>query len=320
MIRNDGFTRASPVRLHLRTDSLNRSFAIIGDKSFATMSATSSVPGRIRLLALDADGTLVGPDGVVRPAVKEAVAMAQDRGLLVVVCTGRRYRTARPILEELDLDGPVVVHNGVVVKDARTGKTTEQHFLPDEFFAPVMEIMGDLGPPLVYVDRYFDGIDLYAEPADRCHEFQAEYLDSNPNVVHEVESVAALPTGSVVMISSMADSESLLTLKGRIEGQFGDRVQTNYIMNTNYRGHILEVTRAGVSKWTALAKLCEGLGIAPSEIAAIGDDTNDIEMIVNAGMGIAMGNAVDDVKRVADYETESNARDGVARAIERLLS
>ena len=80
------------------------------------------------------------------------------------------------------------------------------------------------------------------------------------------------------------------------------------------------MTRAGVSKWTALAKICEGLGIAPSEIAAIGDDTNDIEMIVNAGMGIAMGNAVDDVKRVADYETESNARDGVARAIERLLS
>ena len=118
--------------------------------------------------------------------------------------------------------------------------------------------------------------------------------------------MAALPTGSVVMISSMADSESLLTLKGRIAGQFGNRVQTNFIMNTNYRGHILEVTRAGVSKWTALAKICEGLGIAPSEIAAIGDDTNDIEMIVNAGMGIAMGNAVADVQRVADYETAAS--------------
>lgn len=283
------------------------------------MARSTSLASDVRLLALDADGTLVDPEGELRPAVKQAVTSARNRGVMVVLCTGRRYRTARPLIDALELEGPVIVHNGVVVKDARTGETTEEQFLPSELFAPVMEVMSGVAPPLVYVDRYFDGVDLYAEPTDRCHDFQAEYLEDNPNVVHEVDSVARISSDEIVMISSMADSDSLLSLKGEVDSRLGARVQTNYLMNTNYRGHILEVTRAGVSKWTALERLCKGLGISPSEVAAIGDDRNDLDLIANAGIGIAMDNAVDEVKQAADWVTESNARDGVARAIERLF-
>ncbi len=274
----------------------------------------------LRLLALDADGTLADPQGHVRPAVREAVARVREAGVLVVVCTGRRYRTVKPLLDELDLDGPVVLHNGVLVKDANSGETLADAFLPASLYTPALELMRSVAPPLVYVDRYFEGIDVFHEPKGRCHAFQAEYLDANPGVAHPVETLASARGDGVVMISSMADADSLLPLRERIESSLSGQVQTNFIMNKNYQGHILEITRAQVSKWSALEAIARERGVAAEQIAAIGDDTNDTEMIARSGLGIAMGNAVDEVKEAADLVTESNERDGVAVAIERLLS
>ena len=91
-------------------------------------------------------------------------------------------------------------------------------------------------------------------------------------------------------------------------------------MNKNYRGHILEVTHAGVSKWSALEALARDRGIEASQIAAIGDDTNDTAMVSAAGLGVAMGNAVDEVKAAADHVTDTNDRDGVAQVIDALLA
>ncbi len=283
------------------------------------MSQGTARRSSLRMLALDADGTLVDSQGQLRPTVRDAVAEAQAAGLRVVVCTGRRYRTVRPLLEALDLSGPVVLHNGVLVKDAHSGETMAGQFLPDSLYQPALGLMRGIAPPLVYVDQYFEGIDVYHEPLGRCHEFQAEYLSSNPDVIREVDCLGSTPAESVVMISLMADGETLSSLRSEIESELGESVQTNFVMNKNYRGHILEITRAGVSKWGALRALAEGFGIAPSEIAAIGDDTNDTQMIAGAGVGIAMGNAVDEVKAAADFVTESNDCDGVARAIEKLL-
>lgn len=283
------------------------------------MSHSPGLHSRPRMLALDADGTLVDSQGTLRPAVRNAVAAARAGGMLVVVCTGRRYRTVRPLLEALDLSGPVVVHNGVIVKDARSGETLAGNFLPHPLYRPALAIMRGIAPPLVYVDRYFEGVDVYHEPPGRCHEFQAEYLSSNSDVVHEVDSLADAPAESIIMVSLMADGESLLDVRSAIERELGESVQTNFIMNKNYRGHILEITRAGVSKWEALHDIARDEEIEPSEIAAIGDDTNDTEMIARAGIGIAMANAVEEVKAVADFVTDSNDDDGVARAIERLL-
>ncbi len=274
----------------------------------------------LRLLAIDADGTLVDSRGEIRAAVRTAVRRVRDAEVEIVVCTGRRYRTVKPLLDELELSGPVVLHNGVLVKDARTGETLADSFLPASLYTPALELMHSVAPPLVYVDRYFDGIDVFHEPVERCHDFQAEYLDANPGVTHPVETLSHPPEGGVVMISSMADADTLLPLKDRIDDALEERVQTNFIMNKNYRGHILEITRGGVSKWSALEAIAAERGIEPSQIAAIGDDTNDTEMVARAGLGIAMGNAVPEVKEAADHITESNDLEGVALAIERLLS
>lgn len=153
---------------------------------------------RFRLIALDADGTALDPDGRVRPAVRAAVGAAQQRGVRVVLCTGRRYRTALPILEALELDGAAVVHNGAVVKDAHNGATLHHNYLPRDLYPVALSIMRKLGPPLVYVDHYHENLDLVTETPERSHPYQEEYWRDNTDVGRVVDSLDRPPSDALV--------------------------------------------------------------------------------------------------------------------------
>ena len=122
-------------------------------------------PMRFRLLALDADGSLLDPEGQLRPRVREAVAEARRRSCEVVLCTGRRHRTARGILEALDLDGPAVVQNGVRVVDGPSGRTLRGRYLPEDLYPAVIEVVRRFGPPLVYIDSPQRDIDIVVDDA-----------------------------------------------------------------------------------------------------------------------------------------------------------
>jgi hypothetical protein len=96
-------------------------------------------------------------------------------------------------------------------------------------------------------------------------------------------------------------------------------VRTHELENKGYGGHILEFLALGTGKWAAARRLAEAEGIAPEEIAAVGDDSNDLDLVRDAGLGIAMGNAVPAVRAAADLVVASNERDGVVLAIEEVL-
>src|SRR5258706_15728945 len=109
---------------------------------------------RYRLLALDVDGTLLDPAGVLRPTVRDAVLAVQQRGVRVVLCTGRRFRTARPMAQELELSGPLIVHNGALVKDYASGATLQQHYMPTDVHQEAAHLLGSLSTPMLYVDGF----------------------------------------------------------------------------------------------------------------------------------------------------------------------
>ena len=123
---------------------------------------------RLRLVALDLDGTLLDPYGKLTPAVRDAVGRVAARGLRVVLCTGRRFRTALPHARALGLDGAIVVNNGAIVKDLVTSETIQHAYLPGDAFDDVIGHVRSHGPPLVYVDTYLDGVDIVTERADRA--------------------------------------------------------------------------------------------------------------------------------------------------------
>ena len=122
---------------------------------------------------------------------------------------------------------------------------------------------------------------------------------------------------SLVMMSWMAEASGLEERVPALEEALGSRIRTNFIMNKNYRGHILEVVAPDSGKWPALRQIAADASIEPHEIAAIGDDNNDVEMLRNVGLGIAMGNAVPAALEAAEHIAPSNEEDGAAAAIER---
>jgi len=272
-----------------------------------------------RLLALDLDGTILDPYGKLSGGVRRSVDAARRRGLRVVLCTGRRFRTALPAARELALTGAIVVHNGVLVKDIQTGRTELEHYLPAELCRELLALLRETAPPLVYVDAYHERIDLLTERRDRAHPFQNEYLDDNHEFIRVVDDLAANERHDVILMSTMANVEALEALRERARDELGDRVLTHVLMNKVYRGHILEFLSPRSGKWPTLRSIAAREGIAPEEIAAVGDDDNDVEMIREAGLGIAMGNAVAAARAAADVVVRSNAEGGVIEAIERVL-
>jgi len=274
---------------------------------------------RPRLLALDIDGTLLDPFGKLAERVREAVAAAHRRGLQVVLCTGRRFRAALPMAQALGLDGAIVVHNGALVKDIATGRTELTHYLPADLCRGVLALVRELSPPMVYVDAYHEQTDILTEADARAHGVQTAYLADNAPYTRYVEDLTALPHDNVILMSLMGSGAPLAALAGRARDAFGDRVLTHLLMNKVYREHILEFLAPGAGKWPALVRLAERRGIAPAEIAAVGDDENDVEMIREAGLGIAMGNAVDAARAAARITVRSNAEGGALEAIEQVL-
>jgi Cof subfamily protein (haloacid dehalogenase superfamily) len=273
---------------------------------------------RYRMLALDLDGTLLDPAGELRPAAREAVARALRAGLRVVLCTGRRYRTALPVAEALGLAGPLVVHNGALVKQAATGATVEASYLPEPLVPQILAALLPHGPPLVYVDGWPE-TDIVTETRSPRSAHQLEYLEDHADHTHFVEDLAAVAHGDVIMMSVMTDAAMLSQLRADALRSLGSRVRTHELENKGYGGHILEFLALGTGKWAAARRLAEAEGIAPEEIAAVGDDLNDLDLIRDAGLGIAMGNAAPAVRAAADLVVASNERDGVVLAIEEVL-
>jgi 5-amino-6-(5-phospho-D-ribitylamino)uracil phosphatase len=272
-----------------------------------------------RLLALDVDGTLLDPSGELRPTVRDTVMAVQQRGLQVVLCTGRRFRTARPLAQALQLDAPLVVHNGALVKDLASGQTLQQSYIAAEMYHPALALLRRLSTPMMYVDAFHENVDILTEPMERAHPFQREYLQDQFAHCRIVDDIASPLAHGVLMLSIMADGTNLQALRPVVEQTLGTRGRVHLLVNKNYQGYILEILQAGVSKWQALQQLAAQQGITPEEIIAVGDDHNDLDMIRYAGLGIAMGNAVDTVKAAADAITGSNAEDGLVQALERFI-
>ena len=274
---------------------------------------------RYRLLALDVDGTLLDPAGELRPTVRDAVIAVQQRGLRVVLCTGRRFRTALPLAQALQLDGPIVVHNGALVKDATSGQTLQRQYMSAAMYHQAQLLLRQLSTPMAYIDAFHENVDIITEPMERAHPFQQEYLQDNLAHCRIVDAVDTPPAHGVVLMSIMADGQSLQALRLAVEQTLGSQGRVHLLLNKNYQGHILEVLQAGVSKWQGLQYVASQQGIAPEEIMAVGDDHNDLDMIRYAGLGIAMGNAVAEVLEAADVVTGSNAEDGLVQALARFV-
>ena len=213
----------------------------------------------------------------------------------------------------------MVVNNGVLVKDVESGLTLHGDYLARETLPAVLPLMREAGSPMLYVDGREQDSDILVEGRERAHHFQLEYLDDHAQHARFVDDLVTEAPDEIVMLSLMGEESTLAELRERAQQRLDARVRTNWIENKNYQGRILEFLSASASKWSGLFRVAVAAGIDVSEVAAVGDDANDLEMIAGAGLGIAMGDAPEEVQAAADEVVATNGEGGLIEAVERVL-
>ncbi len=261
----------------------------------------------IKLIAIDLDDTLLDHSRTISPRARAAIAAAMAKGVTVTVATGRMFCSALPYAQQLGLDVPLITYNGALIKCGLSGETLRHLPLDMATARALLALFRDRG---WYVQVYLDDV-LYVRERDA----NARYYET----IAGVESVPVgdelwSPAGPPTKMLAMGDPAEIPAIEAAVRAVGGDRVYTA-ASKANY----LEMTDPAANKGAALAFLAGRLGIDRSEVMAIGDSSNDLDMVEYAGWGVAMGNASPRVKAAAQAVTEANDADGVAAAIERFV-
>lgn len=268
-----------------------------------------------RLFALDMDGTLLNEEMRIEPRTADKLAALSARGVEIVLCSGRRFSAAVGYARELGLFGPIVVNNGAVVKEVATGRTLYAGYFPQEQLPPLLGLLREMGLPAVLLtDRYPD-YDFFVDVAEDGNEYHTEYVTLNRDMARVVEDLAAVRCEKATQVNVFHTYPTLLAAERKIGEAMDGKVSSVIISHVKYKGCSLEIAAPGSSKWKALRWLAEQRGIQPEEIVAIGDDVNDVQMVRGAGYGVAVANARDEIKAVADYVTRHPNNLGVEEAM-----
>ncbi|WP_285115035.1 HAD family hydrolase [Leifsonia sp. fls2-241-R2A-40a] len=260
------------------------------------------------LIALDVDGTLIHEDETIGDAVREAVARVRDAGHEVMLATGRSWETARPIHEQFGLKSEFVVcANGALTmkRDDTLDGGYRREFI--EVFDPT-EVLETIRPHLPsgsFMVEGPTGFRRYTEGMTDWELVNAEQVPFDELLQH--------PATRVVVVSPEHDTEEFLSIVDRM----GLQRVTYAIGWTAW----LDISPDGVSKATAMERVRRALDIPRSRVVAIGDGRNDIELLTWAsaeGLGVAMGQAPDEVKAVAGRTTSTVVEDGVAEVLDTL--
>ena len=267
----------------------------------------------IRLIAMDMDGTLLGDNGQITAGNILALRRAVERGIHIAICSGRLHGDASYFVADAGLNTCHILSlNGACGADAPHGPFYATHKLSGEVVQSVLRTLeeadmtyGVFQPERVLIHNASRPTGMVNWGNHRGREKAPEYLFSS-------EAMARyLPEGACKIVTvEDVQPERLAPVRQRLERVVGLEVTSSW-------GNNLEMMPRGVNKGTALRELTQRLGLQPEQVMACGDYDNDLEMIEYAGCGVAMGNAVDAIKRAARFISRDHNDDGVGYAIGR---
>lgn len=283
----------------------------------------------IKLLALDLDGTVLDSRGQIPEENRIAIRNAENAGVLVTIATGRRFRDARHIGQELELNAPLVTHNGALLKFADTLDTVDVSLLETDVALEIVRVGkkygGDalvsadpVGKGTMIYDRISDDnvpLQRYIQWAEKMHGPEAH------EAVHHVSSLeAALNDHAVIHISFSGGCAAMKELEGFLRRELGETVTLLATIYPKLDFTLLDILPHHASKGVGVRRLAELNNLTSENIMVIGDNFNDIEMLEFAGTPVVMGNADPTLLERDEFHiTASNDEHGVASAIERFI-
>ena len=262
---------------------------------------------RIALVVSDVDGTLLTKDKVLTEAAKAAVHQLHEAGIGFTITSSRPTIGMRFLIEPLQIKLPIGPFNGSSIVDPQL-KPVEQHLIPAPAVQRCLEVLNEFG-----VDIW-----LFTNEHWLIRNGNGEY------VAHEQHTIRADPTivadftpylsAACKIVGSSPDPALLQRCESAVQKALG--AEANAVRSQSY---YLDITPPGCDKGTFVQAIAKRLGIATDAIATIGDMQNDLAMFRQSGLSFAMGNATDDVKKLATHITTSNENEGFAGAMAMIL-
>ena len=264
---------------------------------------------RYRVIILDVDGTLVDRERRISADTLRALQAAQARGVRVTLATGRMYASARPYADRIHADAPLILCNGARIQDPAGGAIHYSAHLPRAQAARGLRLAQQFD---VHANLYL-GETIYIERVSEISQESARKDGVEQVPVGDLARFVEGQPEDPVKILFIGPGESLEALAAAYRADaLGARDLPHLVRS---EATYLEIQPPGATKGAGLVRLCGLLGIPPSAAVAFGDNLNDLEMIQAAGLGVAMGNAHDDLKRAAQIVAPSNDEDGVAAVL-----
>ncbi|WP_273835964.1 Cof-type HAD-IIB family hydrolase [Guptibacillus sedimenti] len=263
-----------------------------------------------KMIVLDLDDTLLNADQMISTRNKEVLMQAQQEGKKVVLASGRPTFGMVSYAEELrlaDYESYILSFNGGKIINCHSKKDFFSQTLSVEAVQRLHEISLREN---VYIHTYVED-EIITTEENPYTTIESE-LTGLPITV--VDSFIDRVTEPVVKVLMVGEPEHLKKVETKLQEELGEEFS---VMRS--KPYFLEFTDKGITKGTSIEKLISKLGIKREEVIAVGDSYNDQEMIEFAGLGVAMGNAPDDIKKISDYIADTNENDGVAKVVEKFL-
>ena len=261
----------------------------------------------IKLIASDLDGTLLNEDKTIASENLEAIKKAREQGVLFTIATGRPLPSTKRYYEITGADVPMILYNGALIYDGKTGKTISSVCLEPDDAIKILELADELGASAcVWYDHK-----LYANKIDENVNEYKSLSGLEPIVIKDKK---ALAQKGIIKILIHDTPQNLQNFVEKIRDVSFNNVTTCFSGKEYF-----EFFNKEVSKGVGLLRLCEYCGIKPQEVLALGDAENDKPMLKAAGIGVAMANGFPETKAAADYITDDNESGGWAKAVNKFI-
>ncbi|MFI3287225.1 MAG: Cof-type HAD-IIB family hydrolase [Rikenellaceae bacterium] len=265
-----------------------------------------------KLLVLDIDGTLTNNNKEITPRTLAALKAVQQRGVKLVLASGRPTYGIVHLAEELEMQrygGYILSYNGGKIIEVNSGEVIFETTLDRELV------------PMLYARAVAKGMQIlsYVQKDIVCEDIENEYVKYESFLtkmsLRKVESFVSEISFAPDKCLIVGDPEKVIELQRELNEEYGDRMGA-------YRSEpfYLEAVPLGIDKAKSLERLLEHTGNSVEDMVAVGDGFNDLSMIEYAGLGVAMANAQSEVREAADYVTLSNEEDGVAYVVEKFFA
>lgn len=268
----------------------------------------------IKLIALDLDGTLALPDHQVSVTTRDALHALQNDGVEVVIATGRRYRSARYVIDNLGLETYCVCNGGALVKDHAATTLAATGFAENEYDQIVRCAREcDIALSAQRDSHHLGGADFVIDTEVQWNDMNHQYFETHAEFAIRNDLLAQRDQ---YLVFGAYDTEAKLKRFTKLLLERCDHINTVTAKLPEHDYFYCEVTLAVVDKWHGLSHLLSHFDLEAGHICAVGDEMNDFAMITSAGHGIAMGNGHPELQAAAKFICGHNNADGLLDAIQ----